>query len=46
MLFNQLIDECIKNNLIDENGNYIINKDMRQTFIEFCYINSQHLYDY
>lgn len=45
MLFNQLIDECIKNNLIDENGKYIINKDMRQKFIEFCYNNSQHLYD-
>lgn len=39
-LFNELIDYCKINNLLDFNDNPIINKMMRKKFYEFCYSNS------
>ena len=38
MLFNQMIDYCIKNN----KGEYYVTKEMRPRFIEFCYKNNRN----
>ena len=40
MLFNQMIDFCIKRNLNDHLGNPLINKMLRNKFYEYCYDNS------
>ena len=40
MLFNQMIDYCIKNNYVDNKKQPIIHKLMRSRFYEFCYNNS------
>ena len=40
MLFNLLIDYCIKNELFDEQNTPIINKSMRNAFYKFCFENS------
>jgi hypothetical protein len=39
-LFNEIIDYCKYNNLLDFNNNPIINKMMREKFYKFCYNNS------
>ena len=36
-LFNQMIDYCITNKLIDENGKYLISKNTRDAFYRYCY---------
>ena len=41
MLFNQIIDYCLKNNYLDDNGNPLINKTLRNKFYEFCYDNTK-----
>lgn len=40
MLFNQILDYCYFHNLVDDNGNLIFNKYMRNEFYKFCYENS------
>lgn len=40
MLFNLLIDYCIKNELFDDKDVPIINKSMRNAFYKFCFENS------
>ena len=39
MLFNKMIDYCIKHNLKNKRGDYYVTKNMRSRFIEFCYIH-------
>ena len=41
MLFNQIIDHCIKHNYYDDNGDPLINKMLRNKFYEFCYNNTK-----
>lgn len=41
MLFNQIIDHCLKNNYLDDNENPLINKTLRNKFYEFCYDNTK-----
>ena len=40
MLFNQILDYCFLNNIVDEQGNYLFNKFMRNDFYKFCFENS------
>lgn len=40
MLFNQILDYCCVNNIVDNQGNYLFNKYMRGDFYKFCYENS------
>ena len=40
MLFNQILDYCYINNIVDSQGNYLFNKYMRGDFYKFCYENS------
>ena len=40
MLFNLLINYCIKNELFDDKDVPIINKSMRNAFYKFCFKNS------
>ena len=44
MLFNQILDYCDYHNLVDDNGNLIFNKYMRNEFYKFCYENSTKYY--
>ena len=44
MLFNQILDYCIMNELKDKNDNYLFNKFMRSNFYIFCYENSDKYY--
>lgn len=44
MLFNQMIDYCIENKILDNDGNYLINKKLRSKFILFCYANTIYKY--
>ena len=39
MLFNQMIDYCVKHNLSNRFNKYFVSKDMRARFVEFCYTN-------
>tara|TARA_Y100000589_G_scaffold200867_1_gene189474 strand:- start:281 stop:724 length:444 start_codon:yes stop_codon:yes gene_type:complete len=40
MLFNQMIDLCVKFNLVNDKFEYVINKKMRNKFYKFCMENS------
>jgi len=36
-LFYQLVNYCIIHNVIDGNGDYLINKNMKKEFYKFCF---------
>ena len=40
MLFNQILDYCYVNEIVDNQGNYLFNKFMRNDFYIFCFENS------
>lgn len=40
-LFNNMIDICDRFNLVDNKGDYIIKKEFREKFYEFCFLNSK-----
>jgi hypothetical protein len=42
MLFNKMIDYCIKNEMVDHKDRPLINKSLRNVFYKFCYENSNN----
>lgn len=40
MLFNQILDYCYVNGIVDNQGSYLFNKFMRNDFYIFCFENS------